>query len=66
MNLLPNTSVNLSFGAIVSKDRQLKVPFSAMTSGKIASGNVIFEILEANSRQWAGESIILNGRVEVA
>jgi hypothetical protein len=59
------TPVNVSFGVAEGRDRHLAVSFTAMAGGKTLTGRVVFEILEANSRQWNGSAILLTSRVEV-
>lgn len=60
----PTAPVNIMFGVVEGKDRSLRVGFEAHAAGQTVTGNVTFQILEANSRMWAGTAILLDGRVD--
>ncbi len=58
------TIVNLSFGVISTRERSLVLPVTAMTMGKTIPGEIVFNVLEANSRIWGGEAIILDSHIQ--
>lgn len=65
LSLPPGTPVNIMFGVVEGRDRELAVSFQAVAAGKNAPGRVVFQILEANSRMWGGSAILLDGRVDL-
>lgn len=65
LQLPPGTNVNVQFGAVSSSEREMTVPFTGSAGGRPVSGRVVFQMLEANARQWSGSAILVEGRIEV-